>query len=385
MNLPPQHNAMKHPLLTLSLSLFLALSLGRGAAAQGTLVIVGGGLDPDNEAVYRAVLDRMPADGTLGVLPTASGVPEESGPLTVQDFEQYSGPEQKIELIDLRNGEVDKANDPAWAQRIAACDALWFTGGDQARIVSTFRVEPVGDANPELEDGPDSLCYEAVIGVFRGGGVVGGTSAGAAMMSDPMILWGNSQEALLMGEISDVPDFGVGLGRGMGLIQPNVPGSRAIVDQHFAQRGRLGRLVVAMMVSEASTGLGIDENTAVVVEGDPARTSVVGEGHAYLVLFELDMFARFQDQGDLLAAFACFRFGDGEVMSGHNDADELQQPDAAALTNLLAGAPRAYEGPPPFTVEVVKEGAIPLVVVYANDLAETVTLPAEKRLEEARK
>ena len=264
-----------------SAACLVALLLTLPAFAQGTLVIVGGGLDPDNEPIYRAVLDRMPADGTLGVLPTASGVPEESGPLTVQDFERYAGPGQKIELIDLRDGEVEKANDPGWADRIAACDALWFTGGDQARIVSTFRHEPVGDANPQLEDGPDTLAYAAVVSVFDRGGVVAGTSAGAAMMSDPMILWGNSHEALLASVVNDVPDFGVGVGPGMGLLQIGV------VDQHFRQRGRLGRLLMAMESVGMYRGIGIDEDTALVLgpEGSDGHQiiEVVGAGDVWWI------------------------------------------------------------------------------------------------------
>ena len=369
---------MKRPLLTLSLSLFLALSLGRGgAAAQGTLVIVGGGLDPDNEAVYRAVLDRMPEDGTLGVLPTASGVPEESGPLTVQDFEQYSGPEQKIELIDLRNGEVDKANDPAWAQRIAACDALWFTGGDQARIVSTFRVEPVGDANPELEDGPDSLCYEAVIGVFRGGGVVGGTSAGAAMMSDPMILWGNSHEALLVGVVSDVPDFGVGLARGMGIFPVGM------IDQHFLERQRLGRLLAAVPPTGNDVGYGIAENTALVLDNQAEPPiSVVGEtGVLRVVGMPAAAVAHVAGKTPAFAFLASY------LPAGATERDG-RAPTVEEIRGWIAGAPNAYDGPPAFDVErvgpVVQNERHAMFMLLENADTARLRSEAEAQLAEAR-
>ncbi len=312
--------------------------MSAAAAAQGTLVIVGGGLQPETEAVYRAVLDRMPADGTLGVLPTASGVPEESGPLTVQDFEQYSGPEQKIELIDLRDGEVDKANDPAWAERIAACDALWFTGGDQARIVSTFRHQPVGDTGLDLEDKPDTLAYAAVKSVFEKGGVVGGTSAGAAMMSDPMILWGTLHEALLVGVVNDVPDFGVGVGEGMGLLP------RYLVDQHFGERGRLGRLLVAIEGAGRSVGLGIDENTALIVDLKAAETrtnrepslEVAGTGSVWAVGLSPDLV----DVPEKLAsAFRVLQLTPGQY--SHLKAAEVegaQQVSRRLLLVLLAGA-----------------------------------------------
>ncbi|MEM7577730.1 MAG: cyanophycinase, partial [Planctomycetota bacterium] len=178
----------------------------------GHLVIVGGGLQADNEPVYRAVLDRIPADGTLGVLPTASGVPEESGPGHVEDFQQYAGENQKVVLLDIRNGEADKANDPEWGEKIRACDGLWFTGGDQSRIVATFR--PPNEAGEHI----DTPAYAAMWDVLKRGGVIGGTSAGAAMMSDPMIKWGNSHVGWLLGVVNVVPDFGGGVGKGMGFL-----------------------------------------------------------------------------------------------------------------------------------------------------------------------
>ena len=363
---------MIRTLLTLSLSLFLPIA----AAAQGTLVIVGGGLQPETEAVYRAVLDRMPADGTLGVLPTASGVPEESGPLTVQDFEQYSGSEQKIELIDLRDGEVGKANDPAWAERIAACDALWFTGGDQSRIVSTLRHQPVGDTGLDLEDKPDTLAYAAVKSVFEKGGVVGGTSAGAAMMSNPMILWGTSHEALLVGVVNDVPDFGVGVGEGMGLLPSG------IVDQHFRQRGRLGRLLVAMKLNDTGSaeGMGIDENTGIVLETAAGRIAVVGEGSVW----------RFSCSGpvDLSAPLrlTAAKMPSGFVMNDVEDLRALAPPTRAEIEELAAGAPRAYEGPPPFDVVLVGEAGLegPVFELRPNDTTEPARAETQKQLEEAR-
>ncbi|BAM03765.1 cyanophycinase [Phycisphaera mikurensis] len=368
---------MTRSLLTLS----LFLSLACGAAAQGTLVIVGGGLKPENEAVYRAVLDRMPADGRLGVLPTASGVPEESGPLTVQDFEQYAGPEQRIELIDLRNGEVDKANDPAWAARIKACDALWFTGGDQARIVSTFRVEPVGDANPELEDGPDSLAYAAVKGVLEKRGVVAGTSAGAAMMSDPMILWGNSHEALLVGVVNDVPDFGVGLGRGMGLL----PG--VIVDQHFFERKRLGRLLVAGATSGERMLFGIAENTALVLDfQSPDSVEVVGEGQ--VMVAEITQIHAYADGRKRPGAFLLTCIPSGLTLrDGKEPPDAMRRPDAEEVNDWMSGAPRAYEGPPAFRVEpepTTQRSGWGGFRIVPQDEARTAFTEASEQLEAAR-
>lgn len=91
--------------------------------------------------------------------------------------------------------------------------------------------------------------------------VIGGTSAGAAMMPDMMIIEGDS-------ETNPRVDV-VAMGPGMGFL----PG--VVIDQHFAQRGRLGRLVSALLLQPAVLGFGIDENTAIVVTGD--EFEVIGE------------------------------------------------------------------------------------------------------------
>lgn len=116
---------------------------------------------------------------------------------------------------------------------------------------------------------------------FRAGAVVAGTSAGAAIMPPVMIAGGASADALANGTVhgdaagDDGPE-GVLLEPGMGFYQG------AVVDQHFLARGRIGRLLVAAVAgTEGGVGLGIDENTAVVVDG--ARARVVGASGVILV------------------------------------------------------------------------------------------------------
>ncbi len=312
-------------------------------ATNGHLVIVGGGLKPDNEPIYRAVLDRIGPDGRLGVLPTASGVPEKSGPGTVEDFRQYAGPNQSIELIDLRNGEIDKARDPEWVQRIADCDGLWFTGGVQSRIVDTFR--------PEDEAG-DTPAYDAMWGLLDRGGVIGGTSAGAAMMSDPMIKWGNSHDALLVGVVNDVEDHGVGVGKGMGFLPPG-----GIVDQHFFRRGRLGRLLVAMVNRNAGSGMGVGENTAWVLDmGGQGGFEVIGPNGVLLVArggSNLYPDGR-KLPNELTAVFLRDGFRLEEHGPGTQDNAYASAPTVEQIAEAASGAPRDYDGRLPVLVEFVR-------------------------------
>jgi cyanophycinase len=129
---------------------------------------------------------------------------------------------------------------------------VFFSGGDQLRITSQ-----IGDSGIEAK----------VRALFERGGVIAGTSAGASVMSETMMVEGTSKETHRIGDLHMAP--------GLGLIRD------VIIDQHFAERGRFGRLIGAVAHNPRVLGLGVDENTAVIVEQD--RLSVIGVGAAYVV------------------------------------------------------------------------------------------------------
>ncbi len=230
-----------------------------GAAVPGRLVIVGGGLAPDNEAVYRAVLDGRDGSGPVCVLPTAGGDPEASMASAVDRLDGWGGPGTARGIL-IAESAPERADDPAVASQLRECGGFYFTGGSQSRVVDTF-----------LPAGRSTLAYEALMERWRGGAVVAGSSAGAAMMGRRMIAGGGSLEALEHGVVERGPgdDDGVIVGPGMGFFD------QGWLDQHFLARGRWGRLLVASMHAPAyDVGLGIDENTALVVDG--AVAEVVG-------------------------------------------------------------------------------------------------------------
>jgi cyanophycinase len=103
--------------------------------------------------------------------------------------------------------------------------------------------------------------------VFERGGLIAGTSAGAAAMSDTMLVRGSSSETHRIGDLNMAP--------GLGLIRD------VIIDQHFAERGRFGRLLGAVAHNPRVLGIGVDENTAAVVED--GRLTVIGSGAVYIV------------------------------------------------------------------------------------------------------
>lgn len=123
---------------------------------------------------------------------------------------------------------------------------MFFSGGDQLRISSQ-----IGDTPVE----------ERVREIHERGGLVAGTSAGASVMSETMLVKGTSGESHKIGDLHMAP--------GLGLVRD------VIIDQHFAERGRFGRLFGAVAHNPRELGLGIDEDTAIVVEGE--RFEVIGK------------------------------------------------------------------------------------------------------------
>ena len=246
----------------------LLLSLGLGTptvhaqdaeAQAGRLVIVGGALKPEHEAIYRAFLEGVDDDTPVGVVPLASGVPERSGPLSAQDIQQYAANPQRIFDTEIVHTKPEMAKSKKVARTLGGCSALWFTGGDQRRITANLR--------PAAGDTP---AYAAVQSVLNNGGTVGGTSAGAAMMSEVMIRGGSSRDAMLLGPTDDDNGAGVAYGRGMGFFPYGV------VDQHFLRRGRFGRLLVALESTDTPVGFGVSENRGMAVDRSTHQITAIG-------------------------------------------------------------------------------------------------------------
>ncbi len=229
-----------------------------GTASAGTLVVIGGALEPDNAPIYQAVIDGA-GRRSICVLGTASSEPEASAASYVTDFEGYGAESEAVDIT-VDNAETSTRDGQILGQ-LEGCGGYFFVGGDQNRITEAL-LGPQGDT-PALA---------TIRGAFKRGSVVAGTSAGAAMMSRVMIGGGTSLDTL-----TDGPDT-VLLKGGLGFEED------VIFDQHFVERGRLGRLVGALVRSDLTLGAGVGEDTALVVPQD-GLWRIVGSGH--VVILEL--------------------------------------------------------------------------------------------------
>ncbi|KYO64337.1 cyanophycinase [Thermovenabulum gondwanense] len=223
------------------------------AQTGGSLVIVGGALSDTNAAVYNKIIQLAGgANSVIGVIPVNSADPYGSYDFYRNLFLSYGA--GNVVLIDIT---IDNYATNAYSQQIVntinSCTGIWFTGGDQMRAVTAL-YDSSGNMTPALQ---------AIWNVYNNGGVIAGSSAGAALMSNPMIIGGESFDALRYGS-SWGPTLGNGvtLYRGLGFF------SGGLVDQHFHARGRIGRLIRAAWDYYFDLAFGIDEDTAMVVQGN---------------------------------------------------------------------------------------------------------------------
>ncbi|MDZ8135316.1 MAG: cyanophycinase [Nostoc sp. DedQUE04] len=214
------------------------------------LVIIGGAEDKEGDSVILRDFVRR-AGGTkayIVILTAATELPREVGENYIRVFERLGA--ETVRIIDTETRE-DAASSTA-LEAINKATGVFFTGGDQARITNILK---------------DTEIDAAIHQRFSEGAVIAGTSAGAAVMPDVMIVEGDSETHPRIETVD--------MGPGMGFL----PG--VVIDQHFSQRGRLGRLISALVLQPAVLGFGIDENTAMVVVDN--QVEVIGEGAVTIV------------------------------------------------------------------------------------------------------
>jgi cyanophycinase len=223
------------------------------ADVQGHLLIVGGGPRP------AVIMDRFielaggPGEARIAVIPMASGNSEAAGEQLVAQMRELGA----ADAFSL-NVTREEAMRPETATRLDGVTGVWFSGGVQSRHTEALKDTPV---------------EEALHGLLQNGAVLGGTSAGAAIMSDLMITGGEQRRGgdrpadepwITIDRENVVTDPGFGF----------LPG--AIVDQHFVRRKRHNRLLSLVFENPDQIGVGIDEATALLVHPD-GRWEVVGE------------------------------------------------------------------------------------------------------------
>jgi len=222
--------------------------------ATGSLIIVGGGQLPETIRDRFIELAGGPG-GRIVIIPTASRKAEPGRLETLASYPYWAplatnGKVKSVTFLHTRRQQ--QASDPTFVKPLTEATGVWFSGGDQNRVGDMIVGTPL---------------QKLIQDKYREGAVVGGTSAGAAIMSRIMIE-GEDRFGKL-----NLSEFGPGSYRtreGMAFLPDHV-----IIDQHFLRRGRQNRLFSLMMEHPGHLGLGVDEATALVVKD--GRATVVGK------------------------------------------------------------------------------------------------------------
>ncbi len=237
---------------------------------KGKLIIIGGAVDKgsftesnftDNveknlnffeKGILKRIIDESKngLSSKIEIIPTASKVPNQVGPEYAKAF-QYLGA-NNVDVLNIEKREEALSDDSF--NRIKNADVIFFTGGDQLRLTSIIGGTPMHDLILQKYQEEEFIYV--------------GTSAGAASASKSMIYQGSSHEALLKGEIKVTSGFG--------LID------HVVVDTHFVQRGRIGRLFQAVVSNPKTLGIGLGEDTGLLItEGNSMEA--LGSGLVILV------------------------------------------------------------------------------------------------------
>ncbi|SDC45023.1 cyanophycinase [Massilia sp. PDC64] len=242
-----------------ALRLFLAVLLLAGAPwcaaadavvqPKGSLVIIGGNLRPSNGPVWERIIQLAGGKGArIAVFASASGTPERSGKSLVERLNSYGAKAFFVPVAVKLSGSnyQTAADDRGLAEAVRNANGAFFAGGDQSRITRALR----------HEDGSNTRVLDALWDMYRRGGVIAGSSAGAAIMSSTMFGRPRTVLATLKLGVEEGEEITDGLG---------FVGDDVFIDQHLLVRGRFARMLPAMLKKGYKLGLGIDEDTAMVV------------------------------------------------------------------------------------------------------------------------
>lgn len=212
--------------------------------AEENLIIIGGGPRPSSVMQKFADLATVDNQGNVLVITWATDSPEEYAEAFLADFSPHFGGTTQVSIA---RPYSDAAREE-FGEQLARASGVFFTGGDQSYVMDVIDADPT------------NMLFNSLHSAYAAGVVFGGTSAGTAIMSNPMI-------------VGDCEGGVTPLRAGLGLLDP-----RILVDQHFSQRRRKGRLLAALNQTHLNVGVGIDEGTAIYVR-DRRRYFVMGENH----------------------------------------------------------------------------------------------------------
>lgn len=250
-----QNQLRKSIQIVLTLFFILCFSLANAQKPKGKLFIIGGGNRSDQLMQHVVDLAQFKKTDYIVVLPMSSEEPD-SAYIYFRDQFQKLAPNPIVML----NFDKTTAQNPKLNDSLQKAKLIFISGGDQTRFMNVVANTPV---------------FNSIHKAFQNGSIIAGTSAGAAVMSEKMITGNQKLEKEYSGTFDNIRYDNLETTPGLGLV------TKAIIDQHFLRRSRYNRLISAMVEFPHLTGIGIDESTAIIVDGN--TISVVGESEVIVM------------------------------------------------------------------------------------------------------
>lgn len=226
------------------------------SATHGKLYIIGGGNRPQSMLTEMASLAGISTGKYIYVLPMASSEPDSAILWAKEDFS--SAGIKQVYGFNFRKGEEQP---PERLDSVRNAGMVYISGGVQSRFMDAVLGTPL---------------YDAVHAAYNNGAVIAGTSAGAAVMSKKMITGEQMKHSGEVAGYTTIEADNIEIKEGLGLIRD------VIIDQHFIKRQRLNRLVTGSIENPDEICIGIDESTAIIVEGQSAK--VTGSGQVVVIV-----------------------------------------------------------------------------------------------------
>jgi cyanophycinase len=212
------------------------------ASPKGYLFIIGGGERPAEMMKKFVSLAEGFRSGKIVILPMASSVPKEVGPEQTLQFNNFGAKNVEFHILSRED-----ALNPKSLELFENIGGVFFSGGVQSRLTKILFDTPI---------------HKMLCDFYEAGGVIGGTSAGAAVMSEIMITGDEKKEVEKGHAFETIEADNIVTARGFGFIKT------VIVDQHFVRRKRHNRLISLVAENPKILGVGIDESTAIIVNPD---------------------------------------------------------------------------------------------------------------------
>ena len=230
--------------------LFLTLSFYAYANVEGYLFIIGGGHRSESMMKKFIELANQFNRGKIIIFPMASSAPNRYGPEVVEEFKKLGV--QDVECCILSREQALQEENVKILDNVGG---IFFSGGSQSRLTNILLNTPI---------------HYKLLEIYKEGGVIGGSSAGAAVMSEIMITGKEKREVEKGHKFETIQAHNIVTTPGFGFIKT------AIIDQHFVKRKRHNRLISLVAENPQLLGIGIDESTAIIVKPDKTF-EVVGE------------------------------------------------------------------------------------------------------------